>query len=381
MLRRWVGLGEDELVVGDGRVRDPVLLAVQDVDVALSPRRRAHRGHVRAGRRLGEPEARELLAAGLRHEVALLLLLARVLEQREGVQPDVDGDQRPECGFAALDLLARERLGDEVEAGTAVLLGHHDPEQAELGHALDDPQVEVVVDVVLDRVRQHALVDECADGALDQALLGGEIEVHGRGLVYARLDAHRRLRLGARRPVLAGGSRGAADDPTRESGARRRLRSARAGRCRWRDRPALGPRRPPAGRNTRLRRPGGRRGARLSLAATRAQRRRMDSAGESFAAGRATGRALRAAGVHVDLAPVLDDAGRAARRAPLRPARVRRRLRARARGRTGGRVREAFPRARLAPRSRPTSGRTSTPSCARASCGPSAPRSRRACPA
>ena len=34
---------------------------------------------------------------------------------------------------------------------------------------------------------------------------------------------------------------------------------------------------------------------------------RMDSSEEAFAAGRATGRALRAAGVHVDLAPVLDE--------------------------------------------------------------------------
>jgi beta-N-acetylhexosaminidase len=34
---------------------------------------------------------------------------------------------------------------------------------------------------------------------------------------------------------------------------------------------------------------------------------RTDSAEEAFAAGRATGRALRAAGVHVDLAPVLDE--------------------------------------------------------------------------
>lgn len=33
----------------------------------------------------------------------------------------------------------------------------------------------------------------------------------------------------------------------------------------------------------------------------------IDGAGEAFAAGRATGRSLRAAGVHVDLAPVLDD--------------------------------------------------------------------------
>ena len=60
------------------RVRDPVLLAVQDVDVALAPRRRAHRRDVGAGARLGQPEARELLALRLRHEPALLLLLRPV---------------------------------------------------------------------------------------------------------------------------------------------------------------------------------------------------------------------------------------------------------------------------------------------------------------
>jgi beta-N-acetylhexosaminidase len=39
----------------------------------------------------------------------------------------------------------------------------------------------------------------------------------------------------------------------------------------------------------------------------RSSARRIRSAEEAFAAGRATGRALRAEGVHVDLAPVLDD--------------------------------------------------------------------------
>ena len=44
----------------------------------------------------------------------------------------------------------------------------------ELGHALDQLHVEVVVDVVLDRDRQDALVHEVADGVLEQALLVGE---------------------------------------------------------------------------------------------------------------------------------------------------------------------------------------------------------------
>ena len=95
----------------------------------------------------------------------------------------MDGDQGAEGRLAALDLLARERLGDEVEAGAAVLLGDHDPEQAELGHSFDDTHVEPVLDVVLDRVREDFPVDEVADGVLDQPLLVGELEVHAGGSV------------------------------------------------------------------------------------------------------------------------------------------------------------------------------------------------------
>ena len=92
----------------------------------------------------------------------------------------MNGDQRAERRLAALDLLARERLGDEVEAGAAVFLRDDDPEDPELGHAFDQLHVELVVDVVLDRHRQDALVHEGADGVLDQALLVGELEIHRR---------------------------------------------------------------------------------------------------------------------------------------------------------------------------------------------------------
>ena len=83
----------------------------------------------------------------------------------------MDGDQRPERRLAALDLLAGERLGDEVEAGAAVLLRNHDPEDPELGQAVDQVEVELVVDVVLHGDRQHALVDERPHRLLGQPLL------------------------------------------------------------------------------------------------------------------------------------------------------------------------------------------------------------------
>ena len=181
-----VGLREDELVIRDRRVRDPVLLAVEDVGVALAACGCAHRGHVRAGARLRQAEAGELLAARLRHQVALFLLLGAVAQQRRRVQPDVDRDKRAERRLAALDLLAGERLRDVVEPRAAVLLRDDDPEDPELGHPLDRAHVEPVRDVVLDRDGEHALVHEGADGLLDQPLLVGELEVHERSLWAAR---------------------------------------------------------------------------------------------------------------------------------------------------------------------------------------------------
>src|SRR5436853_246608 len=119
-------------------------------------------------------------------EPALLLLLARVAQERERIEPDVDGDQRAEGRLAALDLLAREGLGDEVEPGAAVLLGDRDPEDPELGHALDRAHVEVVRDVVLDGVREDPVLDELPDRVLEQPLLVGELEVHAGSLSRAR---------------------------------------------------------------------------------------------------------------------------------------------------------------------------------------------------
>src|SRR5207249_10780557 len=65
VLRGGIGLREHERVIGDRRVRDPVLLPVEDVRVALATCGRAHRRDVRARAGLGETEARELLAPSL----------------------------------------------------------------------------------------------------------------------------------------------------------------------------------------------------------------------------------------------------------------------------------------------------------------------------
>ena len=70
-------------------------------------------------------------------------------------------------------------------------------------------------------------------------------------------------------------------------------------------------------------------------------------AGEAFAAGRETGRALHRVGVDVDLAPVLDSPSGPLGSRHFRRAWIRRRLRARPCDDRSGPLREALPRSRL----------------------------------
>ena len=68
------GAREDDVEVGDAAVRDPGLLAVEDVAVAVGARRARHRGDVGAGVGLGERERGDRLAARHARQVARLLL-------------------------------------------------------------------------------------------------------------------------------------------------------------------------------------------------------------------------------------------------------------------------------------------------------------------
>ena len=104
-------------------------------------------------------------------------------------------DQRSERGLSSLDLLADECLRDEVHPRTAVLLRDDDPEQAELGHAVDCLRVEAMIDVVLDGIGQDTVVDEPPDRLLDLPLLVGEGEIHGPSVLTAMFDRDRPVTL------------------------------------------------------------------------------------------------------------------------------------------------------------------------------------------
>jgi len=180
VLLRPVERGEEEEMVGHVAQADPDLGAVEDVRVALATGCRLEVGRVRPDARLGKGEGRQLLALGLRHEEAPLLVLRAPLQERQRVQPDVDAHDHPEGRVRPLQLLAQEAQADVVHARTAVALGDRRAEEAQLAHLAEGGQGHLVTLVPLADVGQDLRLGEGADGLLDERVLGGQGEVdHG----------------------------------------------------------------------------------------------------------------------------------------------------------------------------------------------------------
>ena len=163
-LRALAGVGArgEGDVLRHAAVRDVDLRAVDApaaVDL-LGPGLRA-RG-VRAGVGLGEPERADRLALRHRHQEPQLLLLGAVAVDRAAAERDVRRQRDAGRAAGARDLLDRDRVGQRVEAGAAVLLGERQPEEAQLGHLLHDVGGELLALVEVARTRRDHLVGEFA---------------------------------------------------------------------------------------------------------------------------------------------------------------------------------------------------------------------------
>ena len=82
--------------------------------------------------------------------------------------------------IATLELLDRERVGERVAARAAVLLRERDPHQPELPELGDDLVGEALLAIQRLGHRRHLALGEVADGAADQLVVVGEVEVHVR---------------------------------------------------------------------------------------------------------------------------------------------------------------------------------------------------------
>ena len=94
-------------------------------------------------------------------------------------------DDQPERAPDAPDLLDRDRVGQRVEAGAALVLGDRDAEPAHLAEAPDDVDREAPLALVLVDDRRDLLDHEVADRRAQQGMLGGEVEVHAASVAPA----------------------------------------------------------------------------------------------------------------------------------------------------------------------------------------------------
>ena len=173
MARVRVGLCENRVEPGDGRIRDEALRAVEDVDVAVSPCGRAHRSRIRARSRLGQRVGGENLTGGEpRQEPRHLLLGPGELEPERAEL--LHREDEPARRTHLRDLLDRDKREERPGAGTAVLLVEQQAEDAVLAEQLDDVPRELVRLVDLGRTRRDALARERADEFADLELLVGQ---------------------------------------------------------------------------------------------------------------------------------------------------------------------------------------------------------------
>ena len=170
--------GEDHEHVGDRRVRDEGLGAVDDVAIAVATRGGLQTGRVAPRARLGETVRADLPRG---EEI-------RQITAAEGIRPaDVDrrpaeagraADDVPERGVRAGKLLHGDAVPELAEPLTAAILREAEPEEAHLGHVVDRGTRDRVAFLDLARERLEPCLDELADRALQHEQLVGKDGVH-----------------------------------------------------------------------------------------------------------------------------------------------------------------------------------------------------------
>jgi hypothetical protein len=160
------------------RVGDELLGAVDHPAVVVELGARADVARVGARLGLGQAEGAELLARAEVGHQALLLLLGAEQVDRLRAERGVRAHRDRHGGVHARELLDRQRVGERVAPSAAVFLRERDPHQPELPELGHDLVREALLAVELLRDGLHLALGEVADGAADQLVVVGEVEVH-----------------------------------------------------------------------------------------------------------------------------------------------------------------------------------------------------------
>ena len=165
-----IGLRQDEDDMGVDTVRDPGLVAVDHVFVAIPDRPRADRLKIGAAIRLGQCDsAPQLARREFRRPFQFLFLGAEALDggRHDEVRVEDSGQRHPGMG----DLLADLGVGGTGETQPAVFLVDNGAEKAELRHLADDLLGPDVVVFEFHDVRADVAFEELFERLQDEDVL------------------------------------------------------------------------------------------------------------------------------------------------------------------------------------------------------------------
>ena len=163
-----IGAHQERHQIGAHRMRDPGLVAVNFIDIALAHRARLQRSEIGAGIGLGEHRGRQYFTRRQLRQPFRFLLGGAAAENEFG------GDFRARAERADADIAARQFLGDHAhrllaETHAAEIFRNGQAEDAEIGHLRDDFHRNVAVGAVPAlRVADHFIVGEAAHFLADR---------------------------------------------------------------------------------------------------------------------------------------------------------------------------------------------------------------------
>ena len=170
-----VELGPHDGDVGDRRVGDPGLGAVETKAAGDFLRARRHRAGIGAVVGLGQPEAADEFAARELRQIFAPLRLAAVGVDRVHDQRGLHRHRRAVAGIDALDLARDQAVGDIAEAGAAIWLRDGRAEQTERAHLAHDRRIVVLVAIGLEHARKQLFLGVVARGVAHHALFLGQL--------------------------------------------------------------------------------------------------------------------------------------------------------------------------------------------------------------
>ena len=175
-----VGLGEDDVDLGERGVGDEDLRPVQDVGVAVAHRRAGAGRGVGPGGGLGQRERAQPAAGGhVVHVLGLLGIVAEFVNRGRG-QRGVRGHDHTGGGAGARNFLQRDHVANVVRPGAAVFLRPGHAHEVHARHFRQDLLGEAVVAVDFSGHRRQLGVGELPHRAADQFLFVCQLEVHVR---------------------------------------------------------------------------------------------------------------------------------------------------------------------------------------------------------